>query len=334
MALPSVPERIVELLNEGGGSLPDRELMVKLSLSRSSLLEHLQSLERWGYTISCAGSEYRLDGGGDVPLGVETSPFLDTSVLGRRVEFHETIDSTNREAVERAAGGAPEGTVVVADSQSRGRGRFQRFWDSPPGVNLYFSTILRPDVGAVRLPELPLLTAAALHQALTKLVPSMKAVIKWPNDILVGERKLAGILCESKVARSGAASVVVGIGLNVNGREFDPSLEGAATSLLLKSGRRWSRPEVMAGVLNRLEYLYDDWVAAEDLKEIVPYLEEYSSLIGRRVEIAGGGSAVTGVARAISPAGKLIVESPDGTLHYLSAGDVSLKSPRAPSRRG
>lgn len=314
------------MLKDRPGYLSGEAIGGELSISRSAVWKHVGKLKESGYTITSSTQlGYKLLRPANAPLEMEVAPYLDARVLGRRIDFHDVIDSTNREAVDLARGGADEGVVIVADRQTAGRGRLRRTWVSPPGKNLYFSVILRPDIAPARVPQLALLTAVAVHRALAGHCPTLPAVIKWPNDILVGGKKLAGILCETGGETDRVHYAVVGIGINVNGKSMPRSLRGTATSLRLECGGEYFRPHLLADVLNRLEEEYRRWRAGEDLRSVMPYLESCSALQGRTVAVATPGGEVRGRVAAISPRGELEIETSDGVVQRLSGGDVSLR---------
>jgi BirA family biotin operon repressor/biotin-[acetyl-CoA-carboxylase] ligase len=236
--------------------LSGESLCHEFSITRSAVWKHICLLRSEGYQIDAVtGRGYRLSGMTGRPVEAEVQPFLTGNRFGRKILYHPVTASTNILAKALAVEGAPEGCVVVADSQTGGRGRMGRTWVSPAGVNLYFSLILRPGVPSVRVPQLTLLVAAAIHQSLSKLSCDLAAMIKWPNDILVRGKKLCGVLCEMQSEPEFTHFVVVGIGINVNQVEFPLELQQSATSLFLENGELLSRPEILASVLNHFEPL-------------------------------------------------------------------------------
>jgi BirA family biotin operon repressor/biotin-[acetyl-CoA-carboxylase] ligase len=246
--------------------------------------------------------------------------------FGRELEYLESVDSTNRGALERAGDGAPEGTTVVAETQLAGRGRRGRTWVSPSGINLYCSVILRPRVVPARMGQLPLVAAVALHRALSGFAPAVTTLIKWPNDILAGGGKLAGILCEADIEAGAVRHAVAGIGINVNARTFPAELAGIATSLARESGAEHSRPDLLAAVLHALEEDYRRWCADPDLTGFLPYLEEHSALLGRSVLVEGPDGGRTGRVEGISPDGELLLRDAGGRTLKITSGNVRVVS--------
>jgi len=237
----------------------------------------------------------------------------------------EELLSTNTTARVLAVQGAAEGTVVVADRQTGGRGRLGRSWESAPKVNLYCSLVLRPRVPLQRIPQMTLLVAVAVHRALAEILPELSTAIKWPNDIYADGLKLAGVLCEMESEADCAHFVVVGIGINVNQESFPPHLSQSATSLKLASARSVSRPELLAAILNQFEPLYHAWCEADDLAFVLDYLERHAWLNGREVEVSRLHGKVSGRVAGLSALGELRVVGQDGSTHMIGSGEATLK---------
>ena len=242
---------------------------------------------------------------------------LSTSWLGRRIELFDSIPSTNREAVRLAQANVEHGTVVVADSQSAGRGRLARTWFSPPGANLYCSAILK----AVRPPErltewlswLPLISALAAAEAI-EAVSSLHVSLKWPNDLLISERKVGGILCESGAGTGSTPFQVIGIGLNVNVEQQDwpEELRETATSIWHEQQRVVDRNRLLAQLLLELEHCIEE-LALHGTSRLSLAYHQRCSTIGQRVKaILANGDLCVGVAEGIGQDGALMLR-PDET---------------------
>ena len=241
----------------------------------------------------------------DVRLATDDDPWF--------VEISASTASTNADVAERARQGAPEGLVVVTEHQTAGRGRLDRSWEAPPGSALTFSVLLRPDWPAERWPWLPLLTGVAVRNALREYVD---AGLKWPNDVLVGDKKVAGILLERVETGEGPAAVV-GIGLNT-GMTAEELPVDTATSLFLETGTQPDRTGVLVGVLRALFGLYRDADPARLHQDYV----DASATLGRQVRVElPGGELVEGRATGIDEHGRLVV-SHDGSSTVVGAGDV------------
>jgi BirA family biotin operon repressor/biotin-[acetyl-CoA-carboxylase] ligase len=320
-----ISSSILHHLRLSGGFLSGEDISVSLGITRSAVWKHIGALRREGYRIDAvSGQGYRLFSLSGRPVHEEVSPWLTTRFIGRDLHYHELLESTNFSARVLAGTGTREGSVVVADAQSGGRGRMMRSWVSPGGVNLYFSLILRPRVPGIRVPQLTLLAAAAVHQALCSCVPEIASRIKWPNDIMVGEKKLCGVLCEMQSEPDMTHFVIIGIGINVNIGEFPDELRNIATSLFLESGRMVSRPELLASVLNHFESLYEAWLLHDDLGFVLPYLHEYSLVYRRQVIIRQTTGDVCGTVSGIARGGELMLDLDDARTVLISSGDCLL----------
>ncbi|MCW2684830.1 MAG: birA [Blastococcus sp.] len=245
------------------------------------------------------------------------------SDLWRSVEVVEEIGSTNAALLAAAEDGAPEGTVLVAEHQVSGRGRMDRVWTSPPRAGLTVSFLLRPDVPAARRGWLPLLTGVALAESVRE-VSGVLGSVKWPNDLLAGDgRKLAGILAEVATHPDLPGAVVVGVGLNVATSAAE--LPETATSLSVVTGAAVDRAPVLMGFLRAVERRYRGWTEALGDPVLSGLAADYlawSSTVGGTVEVTmPDGSSLTGTARAIDWDGRLVLDTPDGTVE-LASGDV------------
>ncbi|MCW8795572.1 MAG: biotin--[acetyl-CoA-carboxylase] ligase [Chlorobium sp.] len=317
---------ILQRLRASESFLSGGELCRDFGMTRSAVWKHISRLREAGYSIEAvSGRGYRLHSSPDIPVSEEVSPRLTTTRFGRNFLFHEEVDSTNMQAKILARQGASEGSVLVADCQTGGRGRMGREWVSPPGSNLYFSLVLRPPVPPTRLSQIPLLAAAAIHRALVGSVDGVSSAIKWPNDILIDGRKVCGILCEMETEPDMTHFVIVGIGVNVNLREIPGEIEGIATSLFLESGTEYSRPDILSSILNSFETIYDTWLEGDDLEAVLPYLERYAWLKDREVKVEQYKSTLEGRVRGLSRTGELLLESQDGSMHAISSGEARLR---------
>jgi len=247
---------------------------------------------------------------------------LKTRWLGQSAIFSfDVIESTNAEAKRLAQEGAQGGTLVVADTQTKGQGRLGRPWVSPSGSGLYLSTILRPAHSANWFPRLALTAGVAVASAIRKT--GAMPQLKWPNDILIADRKVGGILTEAVFDKKRIEFAVLGIGINVNTEqdEFPLSIRNLATSLRLSLGRRVSRIHLLQSLLCQLE----EWYESLNKGGFDPILEswsEFDSTLGRVVEVFLPESRVVGVAEALQSDGTLLVRDKENCLHRILAGDV------------
>ena len=261
----------------------------------------------------------------DLLLPAEIRDGLKTSIFGReRIDHFPVIDSTNVHARMIADRGAPEGTVVVAEAQLKGKGRRGRSWFSPAGEGVYVSVILRPRVPPSEAPQLVLMAAVAAAEALLAQA-ALPVSVKWPNDILVGGKKIAGILTEMRLAGDRIDHIVIGMGVNVNtpAESLPPEIAAIATSLCAVTGRTFSRAGLLRAYLEKLE----GWYALFRERRFEPIRErwlEISRIIGKQVKIAGVDRTYEGEVIDIDPTGFLILKSPDGVIQRILAGDVSM----------
>lgn len=251
---------------------------------------------------------------------------LTTQSFGTPLHFFSTIDSTNIYAARLARDGATEGTTVIADEQTGGKGRLGRTWVSPPGVNLYVSLILRPPIAPGTAPQVNLLAAVAVAEAIGQ-VGGLAPIIKWPNDVLVEGKKVCGILAEMQTEGGVLQSLVLGIGVNVNAplSAFPPELRDKASSLFLVGGRLLDRAVFTAALLTHLEKLYVLWIE-KGFPILRPAWERYAAgLIGREITVAAPEGTIAGTVLGLDDDGALLLQHKDGgTPRRILAGDVTV----------
>jgi BirA family transcriptional regulator, biotin operon repressor / biotin---[acetyl-CoA-carboxylase] ligase len=257
------------------------------------------------------------------PSAIE--PLLRTRLLGKQgIHYYEDLGSTNDRARELARTGCPEGTLVLANSQALGRGRLGKSWASPRGTGLYFSLVFRPPFGISSAPRITLLAGVAVCRAINHIA-SVASRIKWPNDILIHGKKVAGILTELEASGSRIAHVVLGIGVNVNTpfSAFPSELRGKATSLLAQRGRSVSRAALLGRILSEGEKWWEV-LLSEGFQPVREAWRELSATLGKRVRAEGIGPGLVGTAQDIDEEGSLLIRSDDGMIHQVPFGEVSL----------
>ncbi len=300
-----------------GGVLCD-----KLDVPRAELLKRIDSLRARGYVIHTRGGlGYRLVEIPDQLGEAQIAPLLASGELGRKIHHFEELESTNDEAHRLAEAGALHGEVVVADFQTRGRGRRGRSWVAPRGKAVTFSVVLRPAIAPVRAPEITIAAAVAAAEAAREM-GAASARIKWPNDVECKGRKIAGLLTELRAEPDRVRHAVLGVGFNVSlqMRDFPEELRPVATSLLLESGERQPRPLVCARLLEHVE----EWLSLHETEGFGPVADrwrELSSTLGRRVRITGA-DPIEGDAVDLAEDGALLVRTAPGALVRVLAGDV------------
>lgn len=252
----------------------------------------------------------------------QISKKLTTRWLGRTIRFYPEVDSTNVTAMDLAQQDAPEGTVVLAEQQLRGRGRGDRSWHSPPGVGIYCSIVLRPELSPAETMLLTLMTAVAIARAMA-LETNLSPRIKWPNDILINDKKVVGILSESKVGATGVEHAIIGFGINVNHTRADlpQELLLAASSLSIELGEPVDRSKLITKILAEVEYLYEG-LQQGDVAIILEEWRRFSATLGRHVRITQRGELTEGIAVDVTEEGALLVRVEQNSLITVHAGDI------------
>ncbi len=322
-------ELILAFLADGGEDFTSGEaLSDKLGLSRTAVWKHVESLRGKGYRIDALPARgYRLVDMPDRVSALELSPLLTTHHVGQTIHFHESVPSTNVAAFQLAQDGAEHGEVVITEQQTAGKGRRGRTWVSPAGRNLYFSAILRPELPPQRASELTLVAAVALAEVLRE--SDAEAHIKWPNDVQIEGRKVAGILTELSAEPDRVHFVVLGMGVNLNAGpgDFPEELADTATSLFQATGQRINRALFTSALWGRLE----EWL---DLHHEVGFepvrarWKELSCTLGQEVRVRTDRSELRGVAEDIDQDGALLVRTAEGKVERVLAGDVEQVRPR------
>jgi BirA family biotin operon repressor/biotin-[acetyl-CoA-carboxylase] ligase len=318
---------ILRLFREAdSGFVSGEKISREVKVSRTAVWKHINGLRESGYVIEAIPSRgYHLVSTPDILGETELRERLRPGLIGQRLVCLSNTASTNSIAFQLAEAGAEEGTVVIADSQSNGKGRLGRIWSSPPGINLYCSIILRPAVKPYQAPQLTFLSAVAVARAIEQS-SALKPEIKWPNDVLLNGRKLAGLLNEMSAETDGINFVILGIGVNLNMTEvhFPTDLRTPATSLLLEHGRPVNRVQFTALMLHELDRLYAGFLSCG----FDPVREEWQkrcNAAGRVVVVTDGGTeTVQGMFNGIDSDGALLVRMADGRIERIVSGDVRL----------
>ncbi len=315
---------ILRLFRAEVGYVSGEYLSRELGVSRTAVWKHITALRNNGYRIEAVTSRgYRLVSSPDNIDPHEIQTQLSITKIGQRLEFLKQTSSTNADAFRLAEDGAVEGTVVLADSQTGGKGRRGRLWTSPSGVNLYCSVVLRPSIMPHEAPQLTFLSAVAAARAI-ELTTGLTPEIKWPNDLLVSGKKVAGLLNEMSAETDGINFVILGIGVNLNmtADQFPDELRHPATSLFLESGTRIDRSSFTSTLLNELDRLYADFLT----HGFGPVREEWQrrcNANGRQVVVTDSGTECRGGRFiGIDSDGAMLLRSDDDLLHRITCGDV------------
>ena len=299
--------QILNALRECGGYLSGETLSEQLGISRVSVWKHIHGLKKDGYVIQASPRGYKLVSSPDLLLPCE---FPD---LEQRIHYLPQIGSTMDTARELAKKGAAEGTIVIAEAQTRGRGRLNREWLSPVG-GIYFTIILRLRISPAYAPRINLMAAIAVAGTIRKLF-GLKAELKWPNDVLIAGKKVCGILAEMDAEMDVVNFVNVGIGINAN--SSIPHFEKTATSLKDALGREVSRKELLSALLVEMERQQPLLMTANLLKQ----WKKLSVTLDKEVRVISLGEEVMGQAVDIDATGALILKGKDGSLRTVLVGD-------------
>ncbi len=304
----------------------------QFGVTRAAIWKHIKALQAQGYEIIASTKKgYCLVGLPDRVTPELLLRGMYTESFGQNIRYEEQLDSTNRLAKELADAGEEEGTLVICETQTQGRGRLGRQWHSAPAGGVYMSLILRPPLQAQAALPLTMLTALAVRDAISQIA-GMEAMIKWPNDILLNGKKVCGILTELSVSPEGAVRwVIPGIGVNVNlhAVDFPAPLRDIATSLSIERGLDCSRLELVRAICYQMETLYQDFISCGgDAQVFLPRYKVYSATLLRRIRLFLGQEQLEGTAEDFDSDGALLLRTDDGTLRRIFTGEVTSHTPQ------
>lgn len=345
----STEQAILRLLKKESHSyLSGQALSKAFGISRTAIWKHIKAIKEMGYDIEASPAKgYRLNLQNLPFNALEISSNLKTAFIGKDISFYEEIESTNDAAKEFAAKGAKEGFTVVADSQKKGKGRLGRRWESPAGANIYTSVILRPDIPPVFAPQLTLVAAVAVAETIAKFLnppasPFFKGGIKdvpplteggrveflsvkWPNDILLNSKKVAGILTEMSSEMDRINFVIIGIGVNVNmtKKMLPEELRQIATSLKEEAGRELSRINFIQTLYLNLETWYKRYLN-HGFELVRKAWTGYFTMAGKWAKIQQMDKIVEGIAMGIDNDGALLLQEKSGNITRIISGDVTI----------
>jgi len=299
--------RILSILQERKGVVSGEKLSSKLGVSRVSIWKHINKLQEYGYDIITTSNGYQLAGSPDVLFPWE---FTERE---SKIQYFSEVTSTMDIARDLARKGCPDFTVVIAGCQTKGRGRLKRVWHSSKG-GLYFTIILRPQIPPVLSSRINFAASMTLARVLRKLY-DIDAMVKWPNDILVNGKKVAGMLSEMETEADMVTFVNIGLGINVNN---DPTLkEPGATSLKEITGNQITRKKLLDEFLNELENKVD----LQPLENVIPEWKQYAATLNQQVKIVTNHEVTEGIATDVDENGALILSLEDGTIKKIIYGD-------------
>ena len=323
-----VRKRLLDAFTKSNGEfLSGQYLADLLGCSRTAIWKHMEGLRNEGFELEAVRRKgYRIVSIPEKITPNEIQLGLTTKRLGRQIHYEESVPSTQKIALQMSFDGAPEGTIVIAEEQTSGRGRMNREWYSAKFSGIWMSIILRPDLLPKDAPQLTLITAVAIVQAIEE-VTTLHPQIKWPNDLLVNGKKVTGILTELQAESDRINSVIIGIGMNVNqeSNSFPDEIESIATSLFIESGKKVNRAKLIQAVLTKLEYLYELYLR-EGFYPIKLLWESYAISIGKKINARMLKETIKGKALGITDDGVLMLEDDYGKVHYIYSADIELQN--------
>ncbi|MFY4776006.1 biotin--[acetyl-CoA-carboxylase] ligase [Metabacillus sp. RGM 3146] len=298
-----------------------------LGCSRTAVWKHIEDLRSEGYELEAVRKlGYKIIKVPDKISSNEIQLGLKTNKLGRNIHYEEVVGSTQKIAHTLASSGAEEGTIVVADQQTEGRGRLSRVWFSPKAKGIWMSTILKPEIPLNKTPQLTLLAAVAIVQAIEE-VTDLSPDIKWPNDILLNGKKVVGILTELQAEADRVHSVIIGTGLNINHKltDFPEELHSIATSLFLESGKEFDRAKLIQAILLKMENLYGQYIN-HGFKPIKLLWESYAISLNKDITARTLQGSLKGKAIGIDDEGVLLLQTEQGKIEKIYSADIEINS--------
>ncbi len=311
--------QLIELLKLNKAYISGEEISRRFKISRAGIWKNIEELRKKGYAIEAVPNVgYSLKSVPDKLFSHEIQSGLKTKIFGREIIHFESIETTMRPAFEAGLRDDEEGVLIVAETQTKGKGRMGRSWVSPKSKGIYASLLLRPQFHPTDVAKLTLMTAIAITESIEK-VTGVSAKIKWPNDLLIDGQKVAGILTEMDAEIERVKFVVVGFGINVNVPES--SLPEGATSLKQLTGKTISRIQLLQEILVSLENWYLT-VQREGFDVVLERWKELTSTLGSKVRIMESGKSTVGIAEGIDNYGGLLIRLDSGKLITRMSGDV------------
>lgn len=313
------------MLRESEEYVSGQKLCEQFQVSRTAVWKVIKQLEKEGYRIEAIRNRgYRILEYPDVLSKEEIESQMQTECFGKHVVYYEETDSTNTRIKQLAEQGEPQGTLVVADRQNAGKGRRGRVWESPKGENIYMSLLLRPEMEPSKAPMLTLVMAYSAAQAIQEQ-EGLEVGIKWPNDLVLGTKKICGILTEMNAEIDYINYVVIGVGINVNVKKFPQELSEKATSLFNEKGKEVRRAVLIAGIMKLFEKNYECFLKEQNLGFLQ---KEYNQLLvskKKEVMVLEPGHEYRAYAIGINDTGELLVRKENGEEETVFAGEVSVR---------
>lgn len=316
--------KVLALLKKQDTYLSGEEMSHELGVTRAAVWKVIKKLQGEGYIIDSSTKKgYKLVEKPNAITPEELRPMLESNSLGKEINYYNEINSTNEKAKALAREGSTEGTLVIADRQSAGKGRMGRSWISPEGTGIWMSLILKPEILPQYASQLTLVAGLCMCEAIIE-VTGLEAYIKWPNDIVVNGKKVCGILTEMSAEMERINYIIIGTGVNVNQKEFPEDLP-FATSLALEGGHNYIRASLIKAFLERFEKEYKHYKLSSSLVAILNRYEKHCITLGKTVKITSGNEVFIAEAKAVTGDGNLIVETETGEEKLVYSGEVSVR---------
>ncbi|MBQ3425957.1 MAG: biotin--[Clostridia bacterium] len=310
-------DKILNILKKNGDYISGEDMSRTLGISRAAIWKHINNLKKDGYDIiSVTRKGYMLRSAPDVITPDKIYPYLNTRFMARNIKCYKETDSTNEAA--KSDYSCPDGTVFISEVQTAGKGRLGRSWLSPRGSGIWMTVLLKPEIPPMDVSQLTLISGIALCRAI-----GGKSKIKWPNDIVIGAKKVCGILTEMSAEADRINYVVCGIGINVNTKEFPAELSDKATSILIETGNKTDRCNLIAKVMNEFEPLYNKYIQ-HGFSSLVDEYKKNCVTLGKEVKVIYRRKEIKGKAIDISSTGGLIIDTAEGILN-ITSGEVSVR---------
>ncbi len=318
-------EKILDILKNSKEFISGEKIAKSLNISRAAVWKNISKLKNMGYNIiSVTNKGYLLVDDDYIFNKIEIEKEINTFVLGKKVYYFDEIDSTNEYAKKLINDNIDEGTLIVADSQNKGKGRLDRKWLSNKGDGIFLSLILKPNIELFSIMQVTLLAGISVCNAI-KSCTGLDAKIKWPNDIIIDNKKVCGILTEINAQIDKISYVILGIGINVNNSKFDVALENKATSIFLQINKKFERQKIIATFLQDFESKYFKYIKEKDFSLFLNDYKELCLNIDKDVKIIYNKKEIIGKVIDISSLGEIILETKEGILK-ISSGEVSLRN--------
>jgi BirA family biotin operon repressor/biotin-[acetyl-CoA-carboxylase] ligase len=319
--------KLLEVFSKADGEfISGQKISDYIGCSRTAVWKHMEELRKEGYELEAVRRlGYRITKKPDKISSNEIQLGLKTTMMGRHIHFEEIVSSTQKIARNLANEDVVEGTIVVADQQTNGKGRMARVWYSPKGTGIWMSIIIRPNLPINQTPQLTLLTAVAIVQAIEELTP-LKPEIKWPNDIMLNGKKLVGILTELQAEADQVHSVIIGTGINVNQKieDFPEDLQKIATSICIETGTVWERAQFIQMILLKFEGLYSLYLS-QGFKPIKLLWESYAISLNKKIIARTLSGTVEGKAIGIDDDGVLLIETNNRVIERIYSADIDFQ---------